>query len=95
MTPCTFADLHESHWSDLGRALNKALRHDRELPVDHCGYAWLDDLCYILASTYYRLKIRPVWQDVLSCCYFQNKDRFQAMSRSRVTGPHDTMMRCI
>ncbi len=32
---------------------------------------------------------------MLSCVYFQNKNRFQAVSRSGVPGPKDTLLRCI
>ncbi len=46
-------------------------------------------------APYYRFKVRPVWQDDLSCCYQQNKNRFQAMSRSGNPGPDDTLMRCV
>ncbi len=46
--PCPFADLHESHWYELSRALNKAPRHDRECPVEYPAYAWLNDIFYVL-----------------------------------------------
>ncbi len=32
-----FAELHEFLWQELSRALNRALRHDRELPVNERG----------------------------------------------------------
>ncbi len=36
-----------------------------------------------------------MWEDVLSCVYFQNKNRFQAMSASGNLGLNDTLVRCI
>ena len=36
-----------------------------------------------------------MWEDVLSCVYFQNKKRFQAVSRSGVPGPKDILICCI
>ena len=65
--PYPYSTLLAYHWQELSRAMNKALRHDRELPVNQRGYAKISDLAWVLGTGYYRLIQKPTWQT-----YFQS-----------------------
>ncbi len=65
--------LGAANWRYFIAVLNKALSHDKALPVDTSGFAWLVDACYTRSSPFYKLRALPTWEDVLSIVAHQEK----------------------
>ena len=83
------------HWkSELNHAVNKALRHDHNLPVNHLGFARATDLAFVLSQPPYRLSL-PSMADMMFVITRERPGRFQAASRHGTMGPEDVIIRCL
>ena len=80
-------------WS---RAMNKALRHSMDLPVDPQGFAYVEDIIYVLGDlTYYHLKAPPTVADLMFVLATQDKGRYQASSRAGTGNALDLLIRTV
>ncbi len=74
--------------------MNKALRHDHNLPVNHLGFAWATDVAFVLSQPPYRLRLLSM-ADMMFAIARERPCRFQAASRNGTLGPTDVIVRCV
>ena len=73
--------------------VNRALRHDKFLPANKLGFAWAEDLSYVLARPPYRLR-EPTVAELLLTVVNERAGRFQVASRNGTAAKGDIVIRC-
>jgi hypothetical protein len=72
-------DIGRNDAHTLGHALSRMLRHDRALPVNRQGFAWISDIVAALAAPPYNLQRRADISDVLWIVARDRDNRFQCV----------------
>ena len=79
---------------ELGRAMNRALRHDDNLPVNLLGFAWVTNLQFVLRHYPYRMG-DPSVADLMFVVAKEREGRFEVAAHSSDFDERDVIIRCV